>query len=266
MCTDKTGSDWNKETIFFIIINVFLFLFGFGWLVIGAVVLDSILLNSDVNTILNTITVLSGGLGDNIEILSIMLILVGVLITVDAVIAVIGSVLLKEKKEWKIFLIIYSVFVAVLFVSMIVVFGLWIHIGTKIKEDGAKVQMVSNLYIDFTEDAISSSETKSNSWNRVFMDLDCCAVYPVFSTSNDFDLTPWCTTSGECQQTNSQIPKTCCNGVTESTYTSAPSACHATVKSGTYNSKGCHEVLKNEIDRYLPAVIAIGVLLFLTEV
>ena len=66
------------------------------------------------------------------------------------------------------------------------------------------------------------------------MKYDCCAVHEVNGTTNDFDNTPWCTTSGSCQATVSQIPRTCCKGVTLTNYTSAPSTCHASVSPGTY--------------------------------
>ncbi|XP_062604364.1 uncharacterized protein LOC134266135 [Saccostrea cucullata] len=135
----------------------------------------------------------------------------------------------------------------------------------KIKETSSKNQLEDNLHEEYKDDALSTTETVSNSWNMVFMELDCCAVSPVVSTTNDFDKTPWCTTSGECQQTNSQIPKTCCNGVTVSTYSSAPSACHANVDSETYNSQGCYDVLVNKITSYSSGVIAVGVLLIITE-
>eukprot|EP00105_Crassostrea_gigas_P035431 XP_019919579.1 PREDICTED: uncharacterized protein LOC105320305 isoform X2 [Crassostrea gigas] len=65
---------------------------------------------------------------------------------------------------------------------------------------------------------------------------DCCAINQVQGTTNDFDSTPWCTTSGSCQATASQIPKTCCNYVTEEDYGSAPTACHSSVNPGTFKS------------------------------
>ena len=66
------------------------------------------------------------------------------------------------------------------------------------------------------------------------LQYDCCAVREVLSTTNDFDKTPWCTTSGSCQATTSQIPRTCCKGVTQDDYQNAPTKCHASVESGTY--------------------------------
>lgn len=67
--------------------------------------------------------------------------------------------------------------------------------------------------------------------------LDCCGVNPVLSATNDFDQTSWCLTSGTCKTGTSEIPKTCCVNVDESSYTSAPAGCHTNVNSGTYNTK-----------------------------
>lgn len=74
--------------------------------------------------------------------------------------------------------------------------------------------------------------------SEIFMKFqyDCCAINQVTGTTNDFDSTPWCTTSGSCQATASQIPKTCCNGVSEDDYGSAPSDCHSSVNPGTFKS------------------------------
>lgn len=44
-------------------------------------------------------------------------------------------------------------------------------------------------------------------------------------------------TSGSCEDTISQIPRTCCINVDENTYTSAPIGCHASVNKGTYIPK-----------------------------
>nr|XP_022320140.1 uncharacterized protein LOC111122621 [Crassostrea virginica]XP_022320141.1 uncharacterized protein LOC111122621 [Crassostrea virginica]XP_022320142.1 uncharacterized protein LOC111122621 [Crassostrea virginica]XP_022320143.1 uncharacterized protein LOC111122621 [Crassostrea virginica]XP_022320144.1 uncharacterized protein LOC111122621 [Crassostrea virginica]XP_022320145.1 uncharacterized protein LOC111122621 [Crassostrea virginica] len=96
--------------------------------------------------------------------------------------------------------------------------------------------MISSLKTSFTSDDINSGNGISNAWNKLFIKYDCCAVNEVLGTTNDFDETPWCTTSGTCQATASQIPKSCCNDVTENNYQSAPSACHASVNSGTYKS------------------------------
>ncbi|XP_062584390.1 uncharacterized protein LOC134246126, partial [Saccostrea cucullata] len=73
---------------------------------------------------------------------------------------------------------------------------------------------------------------------------DCCAVNEVTGTTNDFDTTPWCTTSGSCQLTNSQIPKSCCKDTSEDDYQYAETSCHAIVRVGTYK-EGCFQRLKS---------------------
>ncbi|XP_061192997.1 uncharacterized protein LOC133201219 [Saccostrea echinata] len=94
--------------------------------------------------------------------------------------------------------------------------------------------MDASLKQQFTSDLILKDDSISDRWNRFFIKYDCCSVHQVTSTTNDFDTTPWCTTSGSCQQTNSQIPKACCKDVTEDDYINAAASCHATVTSGTY--------------------------------
>lgn len=133
-------------------------------------------------------------------------------------------------------------------------------------------KMVTILHSYYLDDGTTSSYPISNAWNYLFLTvnwivsfwvdrtvhsvrdilgtnlhvvhiypcfskLGCCGVNPVLSTTNDFDGTSWCTTSGSCQATVSQIPKTCCLNINKNNYTSAPSACHASVNSGTYNTE-----------------------------
>ncbi|XP_062578977.1 uncharacterized protein LOC134237677 [Saccostrea cucullata] len=175
-----------------------------------------------------------------------MLIVIGFFVMLEAIIGFFLKTMLSKKQDesrWNIIIYGYFIFGLLLFLSTLVIFGLWIHTREETKNISAKKQLVDNLHAEYKDDALSSTETVSNFWNMAFMKLDCCAVNAVFSTTNDFDQTPWCTTSGECQQTNSQIPKTCCNGVTVSTSSSAPSTCHANVDSGTYNNQGCYDVL-----------------------
>eukprot|EP00105_Crassostrea_gigas_P035435 XP_019919583.1 PREDICTED: uncharacterized protein LOC105320321 [Crassostrea gigas] len=99
-----------------------------------------------------------------------------------------------------------------------------------------KSSMISRLEENYTSDNVTSGDAISDMWNKFFIEYECCAIDQVTGTNNDFDRTPWCTTSGSCQTTASQIPKTCCNYVTEDNYQSAPTACHSSVDSGTYKS------------------------------
>uniref|UniRef100_A0A8W8KL38 Uncharacterized protein n=1 Tax=Magallana gigas TaxID=29159 RepID=A0A8W8KL38_MAGGI len=99
-----------------------------------------------------------------------------------------------------------------------------------------KAEVLNLLEKNYTSDNISSSDAISNNLNKFFIKYDCCAINQVQGTTNDFDSTPWCTTSGSCQATASQIPKTCCNYVSEEDYGNAPTACHSSVSPGTYKS------------------------------
>ncbi|XP_078327047.1 uncharacterized protein LOC111124642 [Crassostrea virginica] len=140
------------------------------------------------------------------------------------------------------FLIIYVVvlIVAVIFsvLTYIQKVGLDDARRTKTNVDYVRIQrdMLFSLEKYFTTDNISSSDETSSYWNTFFIKYDCCAVREVQGTTNDFDNTPWCTTSGSCQNTASQIPKTCCKDVTQDDYQYAPDICHASVNPGTYRT------------------------------
>ncbi|XP_062574309.1 golgin subfamily A member 6-like protein 6, partial [Saccostrea cucullata] len=94
--------------------------------------------------------------------------------------------------------------------------------------------MFDSLQQTYISDDISNLNTMSDRWNHFFIKYDCCAVNEVTGTTNDFDTTPWCTTSGSCQLTNSQIPKSCCKDTSEDDYQYAETSCHAIVRVGTY--------------------------------
>ncbi|XP_061165317.1 uncharacterized protein LOC133174253 [Saccostrea echinata] len=117
---------------------------------------------------------------------------------------------------------------------------------TPVNFNTLKSDMFSSLVSNFVSDDISSVNATSNEWNMFFIDYKCCAVNPVIGTTNDFDTSPWCTMSGECQQTNSQIPKACCTGATRDNYQSAPNSCHSTVTSG-FNTQGCFDAIKEKM-------------------
>ncbi|XP_078327033.1 uncharacterized protein LOC111126690 isoform X1 [Crassostrea virginica] len=124
-------------------------------------------------------------------------------------------------------------------------------------------EMMSALEQNFRSDNTSSNDLKSSAWNRFFIEHNCCAVHDVMGTTNDFDNTPWCTTSGSCQDTSSQIPRTCCKDVTLNNYTSAPSTCHASVNSGTYKPNCMDQVRKRSvknIDEYQLGILSLSLL------
>lgn len=108
-------------------------------------------------------------------------------------------------------------------------------------------QMTSSLKDNYWNDNFTTGTKMSNEWNHLFIDFECCGVNRVAGTTNDFDQTSWCTTKGSCQATASQIPKTCCKGLTEYDYQNAPDECHSSVSPGKYYDKGCFSVIKKEV-------------------
>lgn len=251
------------------IVSIILGLLGGAWVTTGIAILCITLAPSSVYTILNTIKLSSCGLGCSNIILAAFIIVIGIFKIVYAI-PCFNLAEDFEKIDYKPIKTTMTLIIGIvsLLLAATVSVSLWcaIEVGPKIQDSDAKDDMVKNLHKVFTEDSHNSANMMSNSWNKLFIELDCCAVNPVESTTNDFDFTPWCTTSGECQQTNSQIPKTCCIGVTESTYSSAPSTCHANVDSGTYKANGCYEVLKNKIYPCYMAVIIVGFQSLIIEV
>nr|XP_022327134.1 uncharacterized protein LOC111126645 isoform X1 [Crassostrea virginica]XP_022327135.1 uncharacterized protein LOC111126645 isoform X1 [Crassostrea virginica] len=142
------------------------------------------------------------------------------------------------------FTILYIVlgFVALIFLvtSLVLYIQLMQKIAGQMEIDYVNLQsaMKYRLSQQYSSDNMSSMSKESNAWNNFFFQYDCCAVQEVLGTTNDFDNTPWCTTNGSCQATASQIPKTCCKGVTPDDYQTAPSTCHASVNGGTFKL-GC---------------------------
>ncbi|XP_062607078.1 uncharacterized protein LOC134268852 [Saccostrea cucullata] len=107
--------------------------------------------------------------------------------------------------------------------------------------------MNASLTKNYTSDRTDTNNNVSNSWNlRFFIGRNCCAVNPINSTTNDFDNTPWCTTAGDCQMTNSQIPKTCCESYSAKNPVLTKGSCHEYVASGFYKM-GCFDVVKREL-------------------
>ncbi|XP_021368024.1 uncharacterized protein LOC110459881 [Mizuhopecten yessoensis] len=90
--------------------------------------------------------------------------------------------------------------------------------------------------------------------------MECCGVNPVTATTNDFDLTPWRIGDGA----SLKIPKGCCIGVTEDTYSAfAKTACTDTATSGTYHSDGCYDAIMSSFGSTLDMMgyICLGALL-----
>ncbi|XP_061170185.1 uncharacterized protein LOC133179446 [Saccostrea echinata] len=155
----------------------------------------------------------------------------------------------KKKKDFNKTMMVSSIVAGIpTFVCLIL---LSVYRNPDLNEDKATVKsaMKTSLENNFLSDDTYSSNMISNEWNKFFMKHRCCAVDAVFGTTNDFDNTPWCTTSGSCQQTNSQIPKTCCKYSTTSDFSSARSGCHSSVSSTSYYETGCFRYVFEELEK-----------------
>lgn len=157
-------------------------------------------------------------------------------------------------------LLVYTIQIFIFLSIKIGVIALWFIMKGGVETE-IKHEMIEALKDGFKNDTITTEHSISNAWNHLFMKLECCGVNSVVSTTNDFDDTPWCTSSGTCLKTGLQIPRTCCKNVDESSYIFAPSHCYAKIVRGTYNDKGCYDALKDKLLSLKPWIIGGVVLL-----
>lgn len=246
----------------FFITNILLSLFGIGLIIVGALS-DNVV--SDIETdntkpLMDLVLFDSFAAGRLAIDLSILNIVIGTIILVVPVVGILG-----KYRGIKKLLLGCTIIIAVVFVIHIIFLALWFTMKNKVNGE-LKNKLIVYLKENFIEDTVTNLDPISNAWNHMFMTLDCCGVNPVESTSHDFDQTPWCTTAGSCQNNTSQIPRTCCIDVNEMTYPSAPNACHTNVTSGTYNAKGCFEVLKEKLLSQSPGSIGVVITIMLIEI
>ncbi|XP_062621168.1 uncharacterized protein LOC134282786 isoform X2 [Saccostrea cucullata] len=253
--------DWRKfGTISLMTISICLFLLGIISLVLGILLSAGTLANPEIGPVINSISVGSDKLGDQISILPILLIAIGVATLPGAVLGILTAIIVKGRK---ILLIVVSVLSFVVCVGSVVILVVFIPRIQEMNKD----QMLKSLQENFTDVSINSTNELSNSWNKMFlnMKLDCCGVNPVNGTTNDFDKTPWCTTKGECQKTNAEIPKTCCLNVTEETYSTAPDKCYSQVIRGTYKTKGCFHAIVVQLSVYSSHILGVLIPILILE-
>lgn len=261
----------------FIQINAVLFVFGVFFLVIVALMKSEVsTIKDETKTVLNSVKSGDFGLGDLADRLSTLFVVVGNFIIIASGLGLFIKVAHDLKldcipKQTYVLLMVYAVFISVIFVMNIVAISIWFKMKNDIDAD-LREQLVISLHTNFVSDSVSGGNEISNGWNMIFISLDCCAVNNVASTTNDFDNTPWCTTSGECQATNAEIPKACCVGVSQTSYTSAPITCYYNMNPGTYNTKGCYQAISDSLKQNITSdaltycILAVGIILLLVEV
>lgn len=249
-------------TVFLVIINIIFFLMGLGLVIAGALALTDV---SNINTdhikpLLDSIPVGSFEAGNLVKNLTTLIIVIGAFILLIAGLGLFGACC-----QNKFMLVTYAVLVLILLVMKIAVIILWFTMKNTV-ENEVKDKLIVSLKDNYKEDTLTNRNSISNAWNYMFMTLDCCGVNPVVSTKNDFDSTYWCTDDGSCHAAVSNIPKTCCLNVDENTYSSAPSGCHASVNSGTYNAKGCYAALKEELLDHSSNIIGLLIATIIFEI
>lgn len=253
------GCGGTLGKVFLILINIIFFLLGLGLLIVGALMKANVkIVTDEVKPALNTVTVSSYKLGDLADNLSVVFIVIGVFIFIVAGLGLFGACC-----QNRCMLVTYAILVLILFIAKIAAIALWFTMQGEV-EDKVKSEMLKSLQTHFTDDSLETGSEISKSWNYMFLTLDCCAINKVTSATNDFDSSPWCTVTGKsCETGSKQIPGTCCVGVDASSYTTAPSTC--TDATSGYNTMGCYDALKAEIDSYSTPVIGVGITILVIE-
>lgn len=253
------GCGGTLGKVFLILINIIFFLLGLGLLIVGALMKANVkIVTDEVKPALNTVTVSSYKLGDLADNLSVVFIVIGVFIFIVAGLGLFGACC-----QNRCMLVTYAILVLILFIAKIAAIALWFTMQGEV-EDKVKSEMLTSLQTYFTDDSVATGSEVSKSWNYMFMTLDCCAINKVTSGTNDFDESPWCKDTGKsCKDTLAEVPRTCCVNVDASTYTAATAACTTGVSG--YNTMGCYDALKAEIDSYSTPVIGVGITILVIE-
>lgn len=253
------GCGGTLGKVFLILINIIFFLLGLGLLIVGALMKANVkIVTDEVKPALNTVTVSSYKLGDLADNLSVVFIVIGVFIFIVAGLGLFGACC-----QNRCMLVTYAILVLILFIAKIAAIALWFTMQGEV-EDKVKSEMLTSLQTYFTDDSVDTGSEVSKSWNYMFMTLDCCAINKVTSGTNDFDESPWCKDTGKsCKDTLAEVPRTCCVNVDASTYTAATAACTTGVSG--YNTLGCYDALKAEIDSYSTPVIGVGITILVIE-
>ncbi|XP_052060168.1 tetraspanin-9-like isoform X2 [Mytilus californianus] len=257
MCSPKCA------TIILIGINVIFFLLGLGIIIPGILLLvDNEAINDKIIPLFKELSLGSTNFGDLAKNLPIALISLGSLVLVISVIGLLGTCCCKIRC----FLMVYAIIVIILLIGKVVVLALWYFMNDKFTTT-IKDEMLKNLKAKYTNDDLTSNEI-STSWNQLQLAFECCAINAVTSATNDFDNTTWQTGS---PPPSTDIPISCCPGVTSSNYTAAAAtnplcpSLTTVAPSGQY-SKGCYDAIYDFIKGYSLWFYIGGPILFLIEI
>ncbi|XP_021349358.1 CD63 antigen-like isoform X1 [Mizuhopecten yessoensis] len=236
-------------------LNIIFMVLGLAVMVPGIVMLTNIdFLSGNIEPLLDKISFNGINLSNIANNLPIIFIIVGASILFIATLGLVGACC-----KIKTLLVLYALIVIVLALVQVIILAFFFLLRTQL-DDTIKDEFLSQLQSSYTKDDLDKSDEVSSAFNYMFMQMECCGVNPVTATTNDFDLTPWRSGDG----VSLKIPKGCCIGVTEDTYSAfVNTACTDTATSGTYHSDGCYDAIMSSFGSTLDMMgyICLGALL-----
>ncbi|XP_069115209.1 tetraspanin-9-like [Argopecten irradians] len=227
-----------------IALNIVFMVLGLAIMVPGILMFTNIdFLSDEITPLLDKISFNGVNLGSISNNLPMLFIIIGGVILAIAAIGLIGACC-----KIKTLLVVYAIILIVLLIAQIIILAFFFLLRSML-DDTIKQEFLNQLQNSYKQDALDKSDEVSSSFNYMFMQMECCGIDPVTSTSNDFDNTPW------GRGTAQRIPKGCCKDVTENNYASySNAACTDTATSGQYWSEGCFDKIMNSFGATLDAM------------
>ncbi|XP_078323440.1 tetraspanin-18B-like [Crassostrea virginica] len=210
-------------------------------------------INDDVKPALNGVTFSSFKLGDFIDSLAILFIVIGAFVLIVSGLGLFGACC-----EVKCMLVTYAVLVMVLFLMKVVAVALWFTMKSAL-EDVVKKGMMDSFQKNYKADDLNNADVLSNAWNYMFLSLDCCGVVNIKTDLGSSN--PW--VAGLLPGVH--VPKTCCTGVDATNYNSNPNPGPCTSGTSGYNTKGCYEAVTGEITTYGNIFVGVGIAILVIE-
>ncbi|KAK3106957.1 hypothetical protein FSP39_003932 [Pinctada imbricata] len=249
------GCMGNCAKFILILLNIIFLLLGLGLVIIGAVFLANVeFLTEKITPLLETITFSGIGLDGLVKNLSIVFLILGGIVLLLAIFGLVGACC-----EVSFCLVVYAIILIMLFIAQLVVVILWAVLQMQV-EDKLESELKDQLTKHYKTDTLDSDNQVSNSWNYIFLTLDCCGITEQSLSNNEFTETDWY--KSQTVPVSSKIPRTCCTDATEDDYKSK--SC-SLVDGRSHNKEGCKKKIKDSIDEFSPWFIAFGVLVLVME-
>ncbi|KAK3106884.1 hypothetical protein FSP39_002060 [Pinctada imbricata] len=249
-CAGKCGM------IFLIVLNVLFMLLGLALLILGILMQVNVdVISDEIMPLLQQLTFNGLNLGDLANGLSITFIVFGAFVLTISAFGAFGACCQK-----RICLVVYAIVVAIFFIGKLVAVILWFVMNDKL-QSFLKSELQSQLDNNYKNADLTSHEI-STAWNYLFMQLSCCGVEAVTSSTTGFENSYWKANNAA----SDNIPIFCCSGVTADNYASTTNtACTQSVTS-SYNTKGCYDAVYDKLSSYTTGFIVVGVIVLLVEV